>query len=123
MKWALIYILGASGTFETGLTFDSYAACRMADIETYDHVYGFEEYRVGKPPKGFHFGTVPDIQTSIDWVENNKDRFDNDKSPSMLVRLSRAREQKMRMQGSTQYPHSLQITGVCLPTNEGETNE
>ena len=43
MKWALIFLIGTGGTFETGLTFDNYLRC-MATANQASEYVGAVEY-------------------------------------------------------------------------------
>ena len=132
MKWALIYLIGTTGSFETGLTFDNYLKCINTDHRALTHVMSVMVWAVGERAGPMLNGTEEDITEFLEWAKEHPEQVD-DGHPRFGI-AGRAKLQEFMMNpmnpGARQTPEDYKeywgkdhpsggvyLTPICLPTN------
>ena len=125
MKWALIFLIGTGGTFETGLTFDNYLHCMATANQASEHV-GAVEYWAENEESLSHQPSRDEIEQFLEDVEHIEGV---EQEPRLWV-WSGARTQRQMMNQNSRttaieyWEHSgkshptggLYVTALCLPT-------
>lgn len=116
MKWALIYMLGTAGTFETGLTFDNYAECIHTHHQAINQVSGVSDWAKGEQPTSHLLTPFPevDVSSSADWAKGNSDQVGEGPKYMHIDLWSEMQEEMMAI--DHRLSASSHVYAVCLPT-------